>query len=211
MLDTRLIPSAIPNSRRLMVVLHGLGDSMDGYEWLPAALQLPWLNYLLVNAPDPYYGGYSWFDFMGDATSGIRRSRRMIFDLLDNQQHQGFPADQILLFGFSQGGTMTLEVGLRYRQVLAGGIGISGFVVDLEELISERSAIANQQRFLVTHGRRDPLLPFAEVKRQIARLQAEGMAIVWREFDKEHTIAGDEEITVIREYIDACYRLGNRG
>ena len=36
-----------------MIVLHGLGDSMEGYRWLPEALQLPWLNYLLVNAPDP--------------------------------------------------------------------------------------------------------------------------------------------------------------
>ena len=26
-------------------------------------MNLPWLNYLLVNAPDKYYGGYSWFDY----------------------------------------------------------------------------------------------------------------------------------------------------
>ena len=45
-----------------MVMLHGLGDSIEGYRWWPEALGLPWLNHLLVNAPDDYYGGYSWFD-----------------------------------------------------------------------------------------------------------------------------------------------------
>jgi hypothetical protein len=59
MLDTELVPAADQTSRRLMVVLQGLGDSMDGYRWLPQALNLPWLNYRLVNAPDDYYGGFS--------------------------------------------------------------------------------------------------------------------------------------------------------
>ena len=62
MLHGEFIPAAEKDSRRLFVVLHGLGDSLAGWRWLPGALDLPWLNYLLVNAPDEYYGGYSWFD-----------------------------------------------------------------------------------------------------------------------------------------------------
>ena len=45
----------------MLVVLHGLGDSSEGWEWLPQELQLPWMNYLLVNAPDEYFSGRSWF------------------------------------------------------------------------------------------------------------------------------------------------------
>ena len=37
-------------------MLHGLGDSIEGYRWMPEALDLPWLNYLLVNAPDANMG-----------------------------------------------------------------------------------------------------------------------------------------------------------
>ena len=65
-LETELIPAVERGSRRLMIVLHGLGDSMDGYRWLPNALRVPSLNYLLVNGPDEYYGGHSWYDFAGD-------------------------------------------------------------------------------------------------------------------------------------------------
>src|ERR1044071_2637635 len=107
MLQSELVPAAERTSRRLMVVLHGLGDSMDGYRWLPAALRLPWLNYLLVNAPDSYYGGYSWYDYARNARPGVLRSRRMLFELLDHQCANGFPAEQTILFGFSQGSLMT--------------------------------------------------------------------------------------------------------
>src|ERR1041385_281011 len=59
MLESEFIEARERGSRRLLIALHGLGDSIEGYRWLPNALSLPWLNYLLVNAPDEYYGGYS--------------------------------------------------------------------------------------------------------------------------------------------------------
>src|SRR5439155_11821011 len=107
-------------SHRLMIMLHGLGDSLEGYRWFPEAINLPWLNYLLVNAPDEYYGGYSWYDFAGDMAAGVQRSSRLLFDLLDAQSAKVVPSDQIILGGFSQGCLMSLEVGLRYPRKLAG-------------------------------------------------------------------------------------------
>ena len=88
---------------------------MEGYRWLPDALGLPGLNYLLVNAPDPYFGGYAWYDFSGKPEPGIRRSRGLLFALLDAQRERGFPSAQTLVFGFSQGCLMTYEIGLRYH------------------------------------------------------------------------------------------------
>lgn len=52
MLEHEFIPARETNSRRLWIMLHGLGDSIEGYRWLPQAMQLPWMNYLLVNAPE---------------------------------------------------------------------------------------------------------------------------------------------------------------
>ena len=54
-LDTELILAAEADSKWLMVVLHGLGDSMEGFRWLHRALKNPKLNTLLVNAPEDYY------------------------------------------------------------------------------------------------------------------------------------------------------------
>lgn len=202
-LETKFI-AAEEKSRRLLIVLHGLGDSMAGFFWLPQTLHLPWLNCLLVNAPDPYYGGYSWYDFSGDAPSGVRRSSELLGALLDAQRDSGFPSEQTILSGFSQGCLMTLETGLRYPHRLAGLIGISGYVLDPKQLLHELSPVAKQQRILVTHGRQDPLIPFGDVKKQMEVLQAGGLALEWREFNKPHTIV-DEEVGVLRDFIQNCF------
>ena len=207
MLHTELIPAADQNSRRIFVLLHGLGDSSAGWRWLPAALDLPWMNYLLVNAPDEYYGGYSWFDYPGDIVPGIHRSRKLLFELLDGLAAKNFPAGQITLGGFSQGCLMSIETGLRYPHRLAGIVGISGWVFEIENLIRDLAPVARSQRLLITHGHFDPLLPFAATQQQVRQLQAAGLDVAWREFPKEHTIYGAEEIAVIREFVRAGYAV----
>ena len=205
MLSGEFIPAADKNSRQLFVVLHGLGDSPAGWRWLPDALKLPSLNYLLVCAPDEYYGGYSWFDYPGDIAPGIHRSRKLLFELLDSLLAKNFPADQITLGGFSQGCLMSLETGLRYPHRLAGIVGISGWVFELENLLRDLTPIGKAQRVLITHGHYDPILPFAEVKAQVGQLQAAGLKVQWNDFPKEHTVHGEAEISVIRDFVRAGY------
>jgi phospholipase/carboxylesterase len=205
MLDSILVHAAQPDSKRLMIMLHGLGDSSAGYEWMPEALNLPWLNYLLVNAPDDYYGGYSWYDFEADMVPGVARSRKLLFELLDGERAKGFATEQTILGGFSQGCLMAIDVGLRYPRRLAGIVGISGYVCEPEKLLAELSPVALRQQLLVTHGLYDPTIPVAPVREQIKRLKSAGVRIDWREFPKAHTIAGEPELAVIRQFIEAAY------
>lgn len=128
----------------------------------------------------------------------------MLVDLLDRQVAEGIPSERTFLLGFSQGCLMTLEVGARYSRRLAGCVGISGYVHEPERLVESLSPVAREQRFLVTHGDADPLIPLGPVRAQIERLQSAGLNIQWREFAKEHTIAGEEELSVIREFLESA-------
>jgi phospholipase/carboxylesterase len=204
MLHSELIPAAEKDSRRLMVMLHGLGDSLDGWRWFPEVMNLPWLNYLLVNAPDDYYGGYSWFD-LDNMAPGVQRSRKLLFDLLDDLRAKDYAAEQITFGGFSQGCLMAIETGLHYPHRLAGIVGISGWIYEAEKLLRELSPIARQQRLLMTHGTSDPMIPIDKVRPQIPLLKAGGLSIEWHEFRKAHTVAGEEEIAVIRNFVRAGY------
>lgn len=188
-----------------MIVLHGLGDSVAGYSWLPSALGLPWMNYLLVNAPDSYYGGFSWFDFAGDYAPGVQRSRKLLFELIDHQRAQGFSAREITLFGFSQGCLMTIDVGLRYAERFAGLVGISGAVFEPEKVLAQMSPMALQQRLLITHGDHDTMIPFQHTEPQIKLLKSAGVNIEWHALKKDHTIAGQHEIDIIRKFVEAGY------
>ncbi len=201
MLHTELIPALERGSRHLMVMLHGLGDSIEGYRWLPEAMRLPWLNYLLVNAPDDYYGGFSWYDITGNSAPGVLRSRKLLVELLDDLRSRGYSTEQTTLGGFSQGCLMVIDVALRYPHRLAGVVGI----FEPNEILLELSPLAREQRFLVTHGTFDAVVPFEKTRPQITKLQAAGLRIEWREFAKPHTIAGEEELGVIRKFVRAGY------
>jgi phospholipase/carboxylesterase len=206
MLETDFIPAAEKGSRRLLVALHGLGDSAAGMSWIPEALNLPWFNYLLVNAPDEYYSGFSWYDLYGDSAPGVKRSREMLFELLDAKRGEGFPTEETVVLGFSQGCLMTMEVGARYPHRFAGLVGISGYVLEPERLVKELSSVAKEQRFLVTHGFQDPVVPFEATRNQIKVLKAAGLNIAWHEFNKAHNIAGEPEVKLIRDFITAGYQ-----
>lgn len=205
MLDYEFVAAPEKNSRRLWIMLHGLGDSLQGYVWMPEAMALPDMNYLLVNAPDEYYGGYSWFNFGSDIVPGVERSRKLLFDLLDQQRDAGFPTEQTTLGGFSQGCLMSIEVGLRYPHRLAGIVGISGHVCEAVKLVRELSPVAKQQRLLVTHGTMDPLIPIQQARADVAVLKAAGVNVEYHELPKAHTIAGAPEVRMIREFVRAGY------
>ena len=135
-------------------------------DWL-AKNRTDWLNYLLVNAPRPYGPGFSWFDFPGDPTPGAEQSYLQLRELLDTQRERGFPTEQTVLFGFSQGGLMVWEAGVRYPHRLAGCVCMSGFMRDPDQLLKARSPVADQQRFCVTHGMMDDLLPIEGSQKQV--------------------------------------------
>lgn len=205
MLDTELIRAEQPMEPRLMIVLHGLGDSMEGYRWLPQAMQLPWLSYLLVNAPDRYYTGFAWYPMDSDPGPAIERSRKLLFELLDNARGGGFAAEKIIVFGFSQGCLMSMEVGARYPHRVAGIVGVSGYVHEPDQLLRELSPQARQQRFLITHGTHDPLIPIQMARPQMELLRQAGLRIDWREFAKAHTIDDDLELSALRGFVRDSY------
>ena len=205
MLHSELVPASEKNSKRLLVMLHGLGDSIEGYRWMSETLDLPWLNVMLVNAPDKYYEGFSWFDYPDNMGPGILRSRKLLFDLLEDLRARGYPADQITLGGFSQGGLMTMDAGLRYPHRLAGLVDISGWIFEIENLLKELSPVAREQRLLITHGPFDPVIPFDPVREQANTLRVAKLKVEWHQFPKGHTIYGHEEVSVIREFVRTGY------
>lgn len=215
MLTTDFVAAEVAGSRALLVILHGLGDSMEGWRWLPRQLGLPWMNYLLVNAPKDYYDGFSWFELMVPRFPGeplkmsatdVEMSRRMLHELLDHQRSAGWPSDQTALLGFSQGCLMTLDAGLRYPHRLAALVGISGWVYEPEQLLADRASEAVTLPVLVTHGTEDPLVPIELAEPGVRQLQAGGLDVAWQVFEKAHTVAGQAEVGFIRRFLESAFQ-----
>lgn len=183
-----------------MVVLHGRGDSATGFAFLPQALRLEEMNYVLLNAPDFYYTGYSWYDLPPGQLPGILRSRRVLEELFDALFEEGYAPEETFLFGFSQGCLLTVEFGARYRHALAGYIGISGYVYDPALVLKQLNPHANAGNWLITHGHHDDVLDIRETRRHVLTLQEGGLDIDYREYPKGHTVS-PKELEEIREWI----------
>ena len=198
-LNNIFIPSKVP-SKKLMIILHGRGDSSRGFTFLPPYLNIDEMNYLLLDAPYFYYGGFSWYDLPPNQLEGIAYSSAILEDILDTLFEEEFNAHESFLFGFSQGALLTFEFGARYEEVLAGYIAVSGYIYDVNNLLEEMNPNVNSSNWLCTHGTYDDVLSYSTSKAQVETLQNGGFDIEFKSYEKVHTIAEDE-LQMIKEWI----------
>ena len=198
-LNNIFVPSKTP-SKKLMIILHGRGDSSAGFTWIPPYLNIDDMNYLLLDAPYDYFGGRSWYDLPPNQLEGIVYSSSILADILDGLFEEEFNAEESFLFGFSQGSLLTFEFGARYEKKLAGYLAISGYIYDAELLLAEMNPALKDANWLCTHGTHDDVLPFFTSKAQVETLQNSGFNIEFKSYPKVHTITEDE-LTMIKEWI----------
>ncbi len=204
-----LVTASGATPTRWIMVLHGLGDSKDGWKPVAEYLALPSVGWIFVQAPDAYYDGWSWFDLrlpdpFPDLT-GVQRSRSLLRELLnDLEQTRGIACEQLVLMGFSQGCLMAMAVGLTHARRFAGIIGISGWIAELDGYPAAFGAAADQQHLLMTHGTADQVIPIAVTRPQAARLQGLGLDLEWHEFAKPHGLDPEHEIPLLRTFLAGC-------
>ena len=203
LLNNIFIPAKVP-SKKLMIILHGRGDSSNGFTFLPSYLNLDEMNYLLLDAPYEYFGGCSWYDLPPNQLEGIAYSSGVLADILDDLFEEEFDASQSFLFGFSQGALLTFEFGARYEKELAGYIAISGYIYDAQNLLNEMNPTLKDANWLCTHGTSDGVLPYKTSKTQVEQLQQGGMNIDFKTYDKDHTLV-EEELQMIKAWVQSKF------
>lgn len=194
-LDNIFIPSKIP-SKKIMIILHGRGDSSEGFLGLSEFLDIEDMNYLLLDAPFEYFTGYSWYQLPPEQFPGIEYSSKLLTKTLDELFLKDYNAHESFLFGFSQGSLLTFEFGARYEKVLAGYIAISGYIYDTKKLLSDMNKEVIKSNWLCTHGTLDEVLPYEISKEQVQTLQEGGFEIEFKTYEKEHTLDREELLMI---------------
>lgn len=198
-LSSLFFESHVP-SDKLMIILHGRGDSAEGFRFFPQELGFSDINYLLLNAPNESYPGYSWYGFPPHQLEGIQASSKLLTQTLDILFSDKYSPEKTILFGFSQGSLLTFEFGCRYKEVLAGYLSISGYIYDPEKIIQEMNPKIKEQPWLCTHGYEDPVIPYEVSQEQVEVLQDAGLNVEFKSYHKPHTISA-EELSDLRIWI----------
>jgi phospholipase/carboxylesterase len=192
--------AATKPSNRLMIVLHGKGDSLRPFRHFDEEMGVPEMNYLLLNAPKRFLDGYSWYGDPPYERVGVLKIREKLLALLNDLEAQGWKSENIFLFGFSQGCLVSADLGMSYPKRLGGIVGVSGYFHFHPRWRRQLSKDALKTPWMFTHGRKDDLLKLDETKHGVDKLRDAGFRVKWVEFDKDHVII-DEEMPVIRKWV----------
>jgi phospholipase/carboxylesterase len=189
-----------------VVWLHGLGA--DGYDFVDIvpALRLSALptRFVFPHAPTrpvTINGGMvmrAWYDVHGDAgvrredEAGVRESQRQIEALIAREKTRGIPAGRIVLAGFSQGGAMALQTGLRHLERIAGIMALSCFLPLTDKVAAEAAVVNRDAPIFMAHGTQDPLIPLARARHAHDLLTGLGYRIEWHEYPIPHSVSPSE-------------------
>jgi phospholipase/carboxylesterase len=210
-----LNPASSPHAS--VIWLHGLGA--DGFDFVPIVneLRLPpslAVRFVFPHAPTrpvTINNGFimrAWYDILGlgpgraEDEAGIRDSETIVRGYLEEQIASGIPAERIVLAGFSQGGAIALQTGLRYPRRLAGILALSTYLPLRNSVAEEASAANRDVPILMCHGVYDPMvvLQLGELSRDA--LTALGYKVDWRTYPMEHQVC-PAEIADISTWLQA--------
>jgi phospholipase/carboxylesterase len=93
----------------------------------------------------------------------------------------------VALVGFSQGAMLSIDVALAGAPAVDRVVAMSGVLLvdSVPALVAPRP---RRPRFLLSHGRQDPVLPFPSGSAARDLLQNHGFPVTWRPFDGGHEI-----------------------
>jgi phospholipase/carboxylesterase len=180
----------------LLVLHHGRGTSEQ--DLLPLADAFDPERALHVVAPRaplqfPGAPGFHWYvvprvGYPDPET--FDASYRALAELHDELwQRTGLGPDRTVLGGFSMGTVMSYALALGHgRPAPTGVLAFSGFIPTVEGWQPDFAGRAGVTRFLVSHGRYDPVIRVEFGRGAVEALRAASLEVDYRESDAAHNI-----------------------
>lgn len=183
MLDGPVLMPTSGKVKSLVILSHGYGSNGEdlinlGKNWQSV---LPDTLFVSPNAPEnsPNPGGYQWFplnSFSKDERSeGTYKAAPFLDEFIDHcLKEYGVTSEKMALVGFSQGTMMSLHVGLRRQDQVAGILGFSGALASPGTLVTE---MKTKPPVFLIHGAMDNVIPFPALFEAVGALEAAGLSI----------------------------------
>jgi len=195
--------------RQLVILLHGWGA--PGEDLVPLGEELAEPGRLLVfpEAPLPAMaGGRAWWPLdlarlqaarargeeralRQETPSGLAQARARVTALVTELTRQtGVSPSAVFIGGFSQGAMVATDVTLATPGLVGGLIVMSGSITAEAEWTPRLPLLEPTLPVFVSHGRADPVLPFAFAEALRDQFQTAHHPVTWVPFDGGHGIPG---------------------
>ncbi|MFG6099397.1 alpha/beta hydrolase [Leptothoe sp. ISB3NOV94-8A] len=181
----------------LLILLHGWGANAQDVAGIAPYMQLDKYQMLFPDAPHAHKiangmgapNGRMWyalpdiFDFDQPFThqADLQQSRQLLLDWITAlPEKTGIPLGKTILGGFSQGGAMTLDIGM--------GLPVAGMMILSGYSHGPLVTPINPRPILLVHGRQDPVVPITQAHQNKAELGNLSVDVDYHEFNMGHEI-----------------------
>ncbi|ORU93934.1 MAG: carboxylesterase [Cycloclasticus sp. symbiont of Poecilosclerida sp. N] len=218
MQNTRL-PSIISNPsspiRCSVIWLHGLGASGNDFAPIVPELNIQeelGIRFVFPHAPRmpvsinggavmPAWYDISEMDLMKRADSaGIEQSSATITDMINDEIASGLEPSKIVIAGFSQGGVIAIDAGIRFPSTLAGIMALSTYIPMRDSLPNAEETGNGNIPIFYGHGDYDGVIPLQQAESSRQFLESSGYSVNWKSYPMEHSVC-PEEISHIRTWL----------
>lgn len=190
-LTTRVV--AGERAERLLLLMHGLGSNEHDLASLASYID-PDGRYVAVCPRGPYaYGpGFAWFRIDDPSLSAttVRSSLDAVEAVVDEAcESRGLKREEMVVGGFSMGGTMALAIALRRaeRPRPAGVLVMSGFLPP--EGTVDFDWTGELPPVLMQHGTYDPMVQIARARTAAQTLKEHGVPVAFHEYPMQHEVS----------------------
>jgi phospholipase/carboxylesterase len=199
------VPANISTPTGAIALLHGWGANHQDLGDLAPYFKLPEYQFLFPNGIFDHEftdTGKMWYSFTGaghltdQSITQLATSRQVLSDWIQSlPATTGVPLDRTWIAGFSQGGAMTLDIGLDLP--VAGLIVLSGYLHP-----DRAKPLAAAPPVLIVHGRQDDVVPVAAARNSRDLITQWGVKVQYQEFEMGHSIV-PEVLNVVRDFVRA--------
>lgn len=191
----------------VVIWLHGLGDSGNGFAPIVPELNLPSnmaIRFVFPHAPEravTINNGMrmrAWYDiksmdFNNRAdVEGVHESALLVEQLIEDEIERGIPSERIVLAGFSQGGVIALHLGTRYAKPLAGIMALSTYMCEAEKLANQRHPANQNTPIFMAHGQQDEVVPMFLGNAAFKVLEQNNYPAKWHDYMMQHNVCAQE-------------------
>jgi phospholipase/carboxylesterase len=189
-----------------VIWMHGLGADGHDFEPIVPELSLPpslRVRFIFPHAPvrpvtiNNGMAMRAWYDIleMGGVREdgeGLRGSQADIEALIAAEKARGIAAARIVLAGFSQGGAIAFQTGLRHPERLGGIMALSTYLPLAGTVEAEREAANRGLPVFMAHGSSDPMISIGRAQQSRKMLEALGYPVEWHEYPMPHSVCPQE-------------------
>jgi phospholipase/carboxylesterase len=188
------LQSGPADTGKRLVLLHGWGADADDLIELGRQLCGERRQLLALRAPQPHPGGFGrqWYDLQNPSWPDLPQARLALRARL-GALGRSLPLEHTVLLGFSQGAAMALDGGSELA--LEGIVSCSGYP---HPGWQAKPAMA---KVLLTHGKNDPVVPYAASEELLRLLQLQQARVELVSTAGQHGIDA-ELLPTIRRFID---------